>query len=368
MIILKAVAFTDLHLGVATFHTRIKGMLSAFADQLITEVKPDFIICLGDVFHTKKPDSDTVEFATQLFKKLADSVENIMIIPGNHDRDAYNNTTATDYLDDITTNIEVLHEPVESMDFLFMPYMRVLTPEMRKKIKLHPQVFLHQGYSEAIMYGTAKYGQRTDSVTDEELYHKDLALIGHVHIPYYNSAKNIYVLGSPYQLRYADPLQERGFACWEIGDLSTFQILPYIQNFYLQALNVSLPASKKTLDMLIKSLPSPAPEYYYQINLSIEGKLQPAEEEKIRSFLHDQYKGCLDGVSIVSVVPQKDRKFYTELKVASSLQELKAPPEMLSIYMEETQGSFYQANPDFKKAVLKEFTNIVSTVSEKGEE
>lgn len=363
---LKVVAFTDIHLGVTAFHDRIKTMLTSFADQIINEVKPDSIICLGDVFHTKKPSSEVIEFATQFFKKLADNTGNVMILPGNHDRDAFNNTTATDFLDDITTNIEVIHEPVETMDYLFMPYMRVLTPELRQKIAVHPQVFLHQGYSEAIMYGSTKYGNKTDAVSKAELKNKRLAVFGHIHNPYYNPKQGIYVLGAPYQLRYTDPLLQRGFACWDIENPSSFKIIPYKRNFYLQAITETLPVSKSTVDDLIRMLPSPAPNYYYQVNLSLEGKHQPSLEAEIRALLNDIYKGVLDSTSIIAVVPKKDRKFYTELKLASTLKELKAPTEMLSVYMDQTQGNFYKANQQLRTAILSEFSSIVSRVAEQG--
>lgn len=364
---MKAVAFTDLHLGVSAFNSRMQNMLSHFLGQLLNEVKPDVVICLGDVFHTKKPAADTVEFATQFFKKIADNVENVMILPGNHDTDAMNNTTATDFLDDITTNIEVLHEPVETMDFLFMPYYRVLTPELRKMIRIHPQVFLHQGYSEAIIYGSTKYGVKPDSVTDSELENKDLAVFGHIHAPSYNPKKNLYVLGSPYQIRYADSLQERGFACWDMENPKSFKIVPYKKNYYLQTINIAVQASQSILEDVIKALPSPARDYYYQINLSIEGKLHPATSEKIRAYLNDAFKGVLDSVSIVSVVPQKDRKFYTGLKLASSMHELKAPSEMLSLYIDQTQETFYKTKPQMKKAIIDEFTDIVTALSEQGQ-
>lgn len=363
---MKVVAFTDLHLGVTAFNSRIKTMLASFADQIVNEVQPDSIICLGDVFHTKKPSSDVIEFATQFFKKLADNTDNITILPGNHDRDAFNDTTATDFLDDITNNIEVLHEPAEVMDYLFMPYMRVLTPEMRKKIEVHPQIFLHQGYAEAIMYGTTKYGNKIDAVTKKELAGKKLAVFGHMHSPYYDPKYNLYILGAPYQLRYTDPLVQRGFACWDIEKPESFKIIPYKKNFYLQSITETLPADKKSVDKLIEMLPSPAPNYYYQVNLSLEGKHQPALEAQIREAIKDIYRGVLDSTSIVAVVPRKDRKFYTELKLASTLKELKAPTEMLAVYMDQTQGNFYKANPDLRKAILGEFSSIVTKVAEKG--
>lgn len=362
---LKAVAFTDLHLGITNFNQRIQTMLGQFANQIVRDIKPDVVMCLGDVFHTKKPSADVVEFATKFFKYLADNMEHVIILPGNHDKDAFNNTTATDFLDDITSNIEVMHEPVESLEYLFVPYMRVLTPEIREQIQVHPQVFLHQGYSDAIVHGTTKYGKKPDSVYADEMGNKKLALFGHIHSPMQKPKKHIYILGAPYQLKYSDPLIERGFACWDMEDPKSFKILPYKYNFYLQSITQTLPLSANIVDKVIKSMPSPAKNYYYQINLAVEGKLKSGIETQLRAVLADIFKEQLDSLTIVSVVPQKDRKFYRDLKLAGGLQKIKAPVEMVSLYMEQTRANFYQANPDLKDAILNEFTNIMTTVNEK---
>lgn len=363
---MKAVAITDLHLGTSAFNSRINWMLSQFTEQILNDIHPDVLICLGDVFHTKKPASDTVEFAVQFFKKLADNIDQILIIPGNHDKDDYNHITATDFLDDIASNIEVLHEPVETMDYLFLPYQRILTPEMHKKIQAYPQVFLHQGYSEAFKYGATKYGKTPDAVTAEELEGKQLALIGHIHTPYIKKEQNLYILGSPYQLRYSDPMLERCFACWDMEDPTTLKLIPYKHNFYLQAINHAVPVTAHTVDDVIKLLPSPAKNFYYQVNISLEGSQKPNLEADVRRVITETYQNVLDSVSIMFVVPQKDRKFYSELRIAASLKKSKAPAEMLSIYMDRTKGSFYKANPNVRAAVLEEFKDIAQKVAEDG--
>ena len=363
---MRAAAITDLHLGTSAFNSRTAWMLNHFVDQVLEDIHPEVLICLGDVFHTKKPASDVVEFATQFFKRLADNIDQVLIIPGNHDKDDYSHTTATDFLDDITTNIEVLYEPTETMDYLFLPYQRILTPDIRQRIRNCPQVFLHQGYSEALKYGNVKYGRIPDAVTMEEMEGKELALIGHVHTPYIDKAKNLYILGAPYQLRYSDPMLERCFAVWDMEDPTTFKLVPYKHNFYLQSINASLPVTDHMVDDVIKMLPSPAKNFYYQVNLSLEGSQKAGLETDVRRVISETYRDVLDSVSVLFVVPQKDRRFYSELRVAASLKESHAPAEMLAIYMDRAKGNFYKANPVMRETILKEFEDIMQATSEDG--
>lgn len=364
-----AIAWTDTHLGIPSLDTRMGDMLNSFAIQLIEEVHPDVAICLGDVFHTKKPSADVVEFATAWFSTIASYIPNILIIPGNHDIDGITGSTAVDYLDDMASNIQIFYEPTQYMDMLFVPYRRVLTKEVREMISSYPQVFLHQGYSEAPLYGNRLYGEKPDSVTKEEMMGKTLGLIGHIHVPMYVKEHNTYILGSPYQTRYTEPALKRGFACWTVENPSDFQIIPFNTNFYLDKLSLTTQASKTFVDEVLKGLPSPEEGHYYHVNVTIEGKARPIQIEELRKGIAEVYKGCLDGNNIVTVLPERERTFYHQMKVASIMKEKdSAPTEMLSVYMDGTRKSYYEANPQLRSGIMDEFTDIVKTISEVGKE
>lgn len=364
-----AVAWTDTHLGVPSLDRRMGDMLNSFAVQLVEEVHPDVAVCLGDVFHTKKPSADVVEFATAWFNTLASYIPHILIIPGNHDIDGITGNTAIDYLDDIASNIQIFYEPTQYMDMLFVPYRRVLDKETRSMICSHPQVFLHQGYSEAPLYGTRLYGDKPDAVTQDEMLGKTLGLIGHIHVPLYIPKQNIYILGSPYQTRYTEPALKRGFACWTIENPSDFQIVPFNTNFYLDKLSITAKAGKTLVDDVLKGLPSPEAEHYYQVSITVEGKTRPSQIEEMRRGIAEVYKDCLDGSNIISVLPERERTFYHQMKVASIMKEKdSAPTEMLSVYMDGTRKSYFEANPQLRNGIMDEFTDIVKTISEAGKE
>lgn len=364
-----AVAWTDTHLGITSLDERMGDMLNSFAVQLIEEVHPDVAICLGDVFHTKKPSASIVEFATAWFSTLAQYIPNILIIPGNHDIDGLTGSTAVDYLDDLASNIQIFYEPTQYMDMLFVPYRRALDDKTRALIKAHPQVFLHQGYSKAPLYGNRLYGEKPDSVCEDEMYGKTLALLGHIHVPMYEPDNNLYILGSPYQTRYTEPALERGFACWTVENPSDFQLIPYNTNFYLEKLNLTTQPSKTMVEDVIRSLPSPEENHYYQVMVTVEGKARPNQLEELRRGIAEVYRGCLDGSGIMTVLEAKERTFFHQMKVASAVKEKdSAPTEMLSVYMQGMRQAYFKANPNLSRGVMDEFTDIVKTISELGKD
>lgn len=364
-----AVAWTDTHLGVSNLEARMGAMLNSFAVQLIEEVHPDVAICLGDVFHTKKPSADMVEFATAWFNTLSEYIPHILIIPGNHDIDGITGSTAVDYLDDIAQNIQIFYEPMQYMDMLFVPYKRVLDRDMRDLIRSHPQVFLHQGYSSAPLYGNRLYGDKPDAVSERDMEGKDLALLGHIHVPMYDTGKNLYIIGSPYQTRYTEPAIQRGFACWTVENPSDFQIIPFNTNFYLDRLSVTAQPSKTLVDDVIKSLPSPEENHYYQVAVTVEGKARQKQLDELRKSIAEVYKGCLDSSAIMTVLAPKERTFYQQMKVASAVKEKDtAPTEMLAVYMQGMRQSYFNAHPELSRGVMDEFTDIVKTISELGKE
>lgn len=361
-----AVAWTDTHLGTTSLDDRIMWMLDGFLDQLLEDINPDVAICLGDVFNSKKPTAAVIEYATLWFRKLSDHVEHILLIPGNHDIDATTGTTAIDYLDDIAPNIQIFYEPTTFMDMLFVPYYRHLDKDLRKTIQSYPQVFLHQGISEAPLYGTRLYGERPDSVTAEELSAKDLALCGHIHSPLYWADSNVYLLGAPYQTRYVDPMLLRGFGCWTLEDPNDFQIIQYNQNFYLHKLVLNVEGGSKLMDNLLKAMPTPAENTYYQVNLNIEGAVKAKQAEEARRCVQETFDGVLDGMSVVFILPKEKRSFFNALKTASMMKADQAPQEMLSAYMEGTSSAYYKSNPQLRESIIGEFSDIAATISEAG--
>lgn len=363
-----AVAFTDPHFGIPAFHNRMLDAMNNFLGQIVVDIQPDVVICLGDVFNTKKPAANVIEYAAQWFSTLASYVNHVLIIPGNHDIDGYSDSTAVDYLDDIVSkkNIVVFTEPTEYMDLLFVPYRRSIDPATRQMIRSHPQVFLHQGYDKAPLYGNRLYGEKPDSVTSTDLRNKTLALIGHIHTPLIDKSNNIYLLGAPYQIRYSDPMVERCFGCWTVENPSDFQLIKFKDSFYLHRLQIEIESEKSMENTLLKMLPSPAPNTYYNVTVSVGGKVTADQTLQLRSSVQEVFGSYLDECHVVSVLPKSERTFFNDLKRAALLRESNVPQQMLETYIKGTNSAYYAANPDLLKGILEEFDSIVQTIAEVG--
>ncbi len=103
--------------------------------------------------------------------------------------------------------------------------------------------------------------------------------------------------------------------------------------------------------------------------VTVEGKARPNQLEAIRKSITEIYKGCLDGSGIMTVLEAKERTFFQQMKVASSVKEKDtAPTEMLSVYMQGMKQSYFKANPEIYTGVLDEFTDIVKSISEIGKD
>jgi exonuclease SbcD len=98
---LKAFSFVhtaDLHLGYAQYglEVRRQDFDDAFNElvQKTIELKPDFMIISGDLFHQPRPSNVTLENAIKSFKKLRDSNIPVLTVDGSHDS-APNSITST---------------------------------------------------------------------------------------------------------------------------------------------------------------------------------------------------------------------------------------------------------------------------------
>src|SRR3972149_1472844 len=97
----KAFSFvhaSDLHLGYAQYglEARRQDFDNAFTELVdkTIELKPDFIIIAGDLFHHSRPSNTTLENAIRNFKRLRDAGIPVLTVDGSHDS-APNTITGT---------------------------------------------------------------------------------------------------------------------------------------------------------------------------------------------------------------------------------------------------------------------------------
>ena len=89
---MKAISFvhaSDLHLGYAQYglEVRRQDFDIAFAELVdkTIELKPDFMIIAGDLFHHARPSNTTLENTIRSFKRLKDAGIPVLTVDGSHD-------------------------------------------------------------------------------------------------------------------------------------------------------------------------------------------------------------------------------------------------------------------------------------------
>jgi DNA repair protein SbcD/Mre11 len=89
---LKAFSFvhaSDLHLGYAQYglEARRQDFDSVFSEivERTIELKPDFMIIAGDLFHQARPTNATLENAIRRFKQISDAGIPVLTVDGSHD-------------------------------------------------------------------------------------------------------------------------------------------------------------------------------------------------------------------------------------------------------------------------------------------
>lgn len=90
---MKIVHFSDTHLGFSEFELESDGINQRERDfynsfifiiDRITELKPDFVVHSGDLFHKSRPSNRSIAFAFKEFKRLSDAKIKTILIAGNH--------------------------------------------------------------------------------------------------------------------------------------------------------------------------------------------------------------------------------------------------------------------------------------------
>jgi DNA repair exonuclease SbcCD nuclease subunit len=80
---------SDLHLGYSQYGLEVRrqdfdGAFSELVDKTV-ELKPDFMIIAGDLFHQARPSNVTLENAIRSFKRLKDAGIPVLTVDGSHD-------------------------------------------------------------------------------------------------------------------------------------------------------------------------------------------------------------------------------------------------------------------------------------------
>ena len=95
---LEFIHMADVHLGYAQYNLeeRLRDFERAFREAVdkILDIKPDFVLICGDLFHHPRPSNETLEFAIEQLCRLKTARIPVLAIDGSHDS-APNSVTGT---------------------------------------------------------------------------------------------------------------------------------------------------------------------------------------------------------------------------------------------------------------------------------
>lgn len=216
------------------------------------------VIFLGDVFHFRKPDPETITRVQEFFIKLSYDVNSIIIIRGNHDTASKSDEgllTVLDVLDakNSNTKVSVVNTPMTgsagNCAFVFIPHY-----ENENYIKMmlemwqtwlddvgeeypHKFIFGHFGYKGCLnTNGDEDFGLRLDLF-------RHPTFLGHIHKPI--DEGHVHVVGTPYSTCFSESDNKHRYALIdsETGEVEFQDVTFGIR--YLQFDYESLQANKE---------------------------------------------------------------------------------------------------------------------------
>lgn len=363
---MKAIVSTDWHLGYPITDDRIIKTLNSFVDQ-IEERKPDLFIHCGDVVHSKKPSGDIIEYITQIFTRIS-AICPIVIIKGNHDEDRAKGFTALDFLDDMGGNITYVRDrPLTDGVVGFFPYERVLSPQTVAEAQNCQLVFLHQGVDIASMTKDRFYGERKDAFKAEDLQGIPLVVTGHIHYPTLIQEEdyrlNVAIIGSPYQLNYADPILTRNFIEVDL-DNYTYTPIAYRDSFILQQVTIEI--DDYDSELAVQKLPAFHDNTYYKIHIAVTQPFNQKKANKVRTQIEKIFGKNIDELYVISVLANDTKNTLSSIRRTLQRSQMEGktdPVDMVIAYLKSKGGAFFQAQPELLVSIENEMMQIVDQVS-----
>ncbi len=241
--------FSDTHLGFSDLdNVNTEGINQREADfydaftQVIDqalELKPDYVIHTGDLFHRPHPSNRAISFCLSQLKRLSVAKIKTVIIAGNHStprtKTASPILAALRTLDHVYPVFEEGYETVEFDDVVFhcIPHIHDETANFRAIEACETNV--EEGKRNILMLHCSvgarhlmeEYGERVYPEEKEDLFEKmDYVALGHWHgFGSVGRHGNVYYAGSTERTSSGDLRNEKGFALVSLGEAPdvTFQ-------------------------------------------------------------------------------------------------------------------------------------------------
>lgn len=239
---MRILHFSDTHLGFndleivddAGINQREADFYDAFTQVIdaILEIKPDYVIHTGDLFHRPHPSNRAISFCLSQLKRLSVARIPTIIIAGNHStprtRSASPILAALRTLDHIFPVFEEAYKKVifDNINFHCIPHIHddmgfvaaIGECETSVDEEKHNVMMLH--CSVGAQYMMEEYGERIYPRDKEGLFEKmDYVALGHWHgFGSVGKHPNVYYAGSTERTSSADARNDKGYALITLGD------------------------------------------------------------------------------------------------------------------------------------------------------
>jgi len=230
----------DTHLGAGGFGNKLsenginrreEDICKAFTytiDQII-ELRPDFVIHAGDLFHMVRPTNRIINFAIQEVLKLTGAGIPIVIISGNHDapkqRSVGHVLSIFENLPDVYTVFRSRFETIKLMGTAIGCLPHCITPEVLQDQFQHVRADNNSDINILVAHGVAagidKFSMA--ELSEEEIPSSifqigfDYVALGHYH-KYTEVENRVFYAGSTERLSFGEIEEEKGFLEIELPD------------------------------------------------------------------------------------------------------------------------------------------------------
>lgn len=239
---MKIVHFSDTHLGFndldilndENINQREADFYEAFSQvvEQIKEIKPDYIIHTGDLFHRSSPSNRAITFALEQFK-IIDSLEiPFILIAGNHSTPRTNLSSPILKIFEGFKNIHVSYNQeykkveFESVIFHTLPHMNDETKALsqielcEENIHKNKKNIMMMHCSVGATYLMSEFGEWVYPSDKEYIFKMmDYVALGHWHgFSQVGNRENVYYSGSTERTSLGDKRNSKGFALITLGE------------------------------------------------------------------------------------------------------------------------------------------------------
>jgi len=230
---MRFVHISDSHLGAQTFtrklspsgiNQREEDICNSFSNAVdkIIELKPDFVVHSGDLFHSVRPTNRIVHFGIQQLLKLSQADIPVVIISGNHDTPKQTGVGSVFRLftlfDGIYPVYQDRYEKITIKDAAIHSIPHCVKKESFQKelesIKTDSDVKYNILMLHGVVAGIAEFsmGELSEQEISSSYFKKgfDYVALGHYH-RYCQVEENVYYAGSTERLSMAELGEEKGF-------------------------------------------------------------------------------------------------------------------------------------------------------------